>query len=231
MSAVEEKATKTRGRPRRDPVETLRTQVWYLKLVEISKLGPRGLERAFKGAPSSSLISKYKAGTVSPGNSVVGQADKLFKGSGRSFNHPLWRLLGGDLLTLAEQKASFLALGPNAKKYFVRSDETYNLFWRTPKISGQPYIDAFHLKCSEDALASFLLLLEESIIRQSLSDFDQGRQLWPQMKNQVIKKALFDVSPENQKTIFLAVGTLLTERWSRILGANDVIDWRFSAPT
>ena len=105
-----------RGRPPRDPVDVLRTKVWFASLKAISRLpSAYAIETAVcfpnsRGRPGSGprprKFAAYAKGQCVPqrkgdGSGIVDLAEAHFPGSAAVFDSPVWHLLNGELVDRA----------------------------------------------------------------------------------------------------------------------------------
>lgn len=223
--------TKPRGRPRREAVQKLRTQVWYLTLLAEAKEGPRALERRFGGSPTSSEFSKYRLGTVSPTKSVLAKAE-IFAVANRCYNHPLWCLLSDELLSYDELAETFNYFDGTKNKSVFLEENKYGVVWRVDKNIKSQCAAILNIEHGEDILTAYLILLEESFLCRRLKQFEQIVKFWPNVRALLMSKEIFCLSSETalqqggyKDSLINVLRQLLKRRWCLIVEEDSKADW------
>lgn len=221
---------KRRGRPKRNVVDVLRAQVWFLAVESVSEMNANALEIQFRAANnhaqrSAGLWSKYARGDVSPKPKLVEVVEIAYPETSRWFTHPLWALLSDVPITFDELKFHFFALGPEARWLLVFEDRQNEVFWRLPGDIGTTYKERLHVEDIEDALAGLILLVQEAEFRQNAYQFQEGMRAWRLLRQRLRIEWPFCEEPQNQQSIFLTIEELLINRWSRVRITHDGIEW------
>lgn len=224
--------SKPRGRPRREAVQKLRTQIWYLTLLAEAKEGPRALERRFGGSPTSSEFSKYRLGSVSPTKTVLAKA-AIFTAANRSYNHPLWRLLSDGLLSYDELSEAFdYFSGTENQSVFLEENKKYGISWRVDKNLKSQCAAILNIERGEDVLAAYLILLEENFLCRRLKQFEQVVKFWQNVRILLMSKEVFCLSSETalqqggyKDLLINVLRQLLQRRWREIVQEDSCADW------
>lgn len=128
-----------RGRPKRSPIEEVRTAAWFdAVMAKAVTQTTAELERKFGSIPAGgasdkrpSRWAKYRSGTTSPPTELVHRVDRSYLGGKAVYNHPLWQLAApgtlspGELRDLLSQFEDYRPLLCDARA--MRSGES--LFW------------------------------------------------------------------------------------------------------
>lgn len=96
-----------RGRPRRSPIEEVRTAAWFDDVMDraITKTTAE-LERKFATTPAKpesekrpSRWAKYRYGATSPSAELVDRVNRSYLRGKEVYNHPLWELASSEALS------------------------------------------------------------------------------------------------------------------------------------
>lgn len=174
-----------RGRPKRSPIEEVRTAAWFDAVLDKAVTPTTAeLERKFAANAAEagsgkrpSRWAKYRYGTTSPPDELVLRVDRSYLGGKWAYNHPLWQLAAPGLLSpteLRDQVSRIADYGPllcnvravrsDASPFWLPARFNYRLvLHRIESTSSSP---ARHLSSYLDRLAALCGLIHDAAIRQ-----------------------------------------------------------------
>lgn len=174
-----------RGRPKRSPIEEVRTAAWFdAVLAKAVTKTTAALERKFASASADdrsgkrpSRWAKYRYGTTSPPDELVLRVDRSYLGGKWTYNHPLWQLAAPGLLSpieLRDQVSRIADYGPLlCDVRAVRSDASP--FWLPARFNYRQVLHRIESTSSSpvrhpssylDRLAALCGLIHDAAIRQ-----------------------------------------------------------------
>lgn len=167
-------APKARGRPPRPEGEIVRTKTWAEVVVWQSRLSLRKLDELCQIAGSGQW-AKYCQGATSPTHGRLAQVERLFPGSRRVYDSPIWKFLDIETLGHHNPRELFAWLQrPHFDRYH-RGQSANGLFWRAEThIDGdlRLVLDAvLTYQAPFDVIAALLALTHEAVVAQNESDF------------------------------------------------------------
>jgi hypothetical protein len=185
------------GRPKRDLIYKLRTQVWLDAVsMESGKKTPTELELLFsdpdgtrKHSPGNrpGLWAKYRKGKVCPtiesktkGKlSIVDRVELIYPGTAAWIKTPLWDLLTSKPMSMDDLKLIYWSLGPAVQDLIVTEPSIqYPQFWRTQEDLDVLCDELLELKDIRHTLSAILCLVREAKLKQSIDDFEIALHYW-----------------------------------------------------
>lgn len=217
---------RSRGRPRREEADALRAQVWLLAVEKASGKRADALEAKFRALSdekrTAGLWHKYARGEVTPKPALIDAVEQTYPGTAWWFHHPLWRLLRAEPITFAEVKESFFCLAAETRQFLVIEEKRGQFFWRVQEDVANTWKALMQLEQGMEVLCAFILLVQESEFRQDANQFKKlGLAAWVAIRDRLATEWPFCEMPDNQNSIFLAIFTILSDRWTLIIQANQ----------
>ena len=125
------------GRPRRQPIDIVRTVYWYEFVKQASRLSESKLEIKFdeldreaRGMHRGSRWNKYKFGSSSPSRELIERVELAFAGTQALYDHVLWDLVSGQRLRPAELRVAIARLPGKVARLFIDPSATQDSpFW------------------------------------------------------------------------------------------------------
>lgn len=166
----------------RDYVDEARTIAWFYVVARASKLHLRELDRQF-GTGTSGAWSKYRYGRLSPSSERINAVERVYPGTQRYFEAPLWRLIRPELLGgISPRRAFEWLLPPLRDRFMVRGAAEEDVFWRKPSDLGR---DLSHLLAeaekpgkSLDVATALAALFHEAVLMQDKMQFATCFNAW-----------------------------------------------------
>lgn len=214
-----------RGRPRREEADALRVQVWVLAVEKASGQRADALEAKFRALTdekrTAGLWNKYARGEVTPKPALIDAVEQAYPGTAWWFHHPLWRLLRAEPVTFVELKESFFCLAAETRRLVVMEEKRGQFFWRVQEDVADTWEALMQLERGIEVLCAFILLMQESEFRQDPDQFRTLGLAWAEIRDRIGAEWPFCEMPDNQNSIFLAIFTILYNRWTPIIQANQ----------
>ena len=165
---------KARGRPPRSEGEIVRTKTWAEVVVWQSRLSLRKLDELCQTSGSGQW-AKYYQGATSPTHGRLAQVERLFPGSRRLYDSPIWKFLDIETLGHHNPRELFAWLQKPHFDRYHRSEPVNGLFWRVEANIDRELrliLDAvLTYQAPFDVIGALLALTHESVVAQSQSDF------------------------------------------------------------
>lgn len=225
------KNNRSRGRPRREEADVLRAQVWVLAVEKASGQRADALEAKFRALPeekrTAGLWNKYARGELTPKSALIDKVEQAYPGTARWFHHPLWRLLRAEPVTFAELKELFFCLAAETRQLLVIEEKREQFFWRVQEDVADTREEIMKIEQGIELLTASILLMQESEFRQETYQFGIIGEALPEILGRISIEWPFQEKADSQKTIFLAIFTILSKRWNLIIQANQDM---FGAP-
>lgn len=224
------KPPKRAGRPKRDAVDALRAQVWFMAVADESGKTANALEAEFRadhGAVNrlSGLWGKYARGEVSPSNKLVAAVESVYPETAYWFHLPFWRLLRAAPITFEELKPIFFELADETMALLVFEDGQEEAFWRKPADVAATYRGLLKLESLEDSVTGILLLIQEAEFRQDLRQFSEGIMAWRLVRQRMRTSWPFSERVTGGISLLEAVESSLFKRWAGVRYTSDGRKW------
>ena len=162
---------------------------------------------------------------MTPKPTLVDKVEQAYPGTAGWFHHPLWRLLRPEPITFSELKESFFSLAAETQKILVVEGRRDQFFWRVQEDVADTWEELMRLEHGMEVLCAFILLVQESEFLQDAYQFQVVLEAWTEIQNRISAEWPFCEAPDNQISIFLAIFTILRNRWIPIIQANQEMIW------
>lgn len=125
--------------------------------------------------PGSGQWAKYCQGATSPTHARLAQVERLFPGSRRVYDSPIWKFLDIEALGQRNPRELFAWLQEPYFAQYFRDEPPGGLFWRVKKDIAKELQLVLHAAATYrapfDVIGALLALTHESVIAQNESDF------------------------------------------------------------
>lgn len=193
-----------RGRPRKDPISSLRTKAWFNAVELASKKSTYELDIEFsetskryqkKYEKRPCIWEKYARGDIEPRSKVgakgqtpiVEKVEKVYPRTAKWLTMPFWRVLGDESMNMDELKEVYLSLSPTIRNLLIRKKRSRtDPFWRTV-ITPDKLYERLSEEDSIEVATVILALVKEAEARQIEHQYYQALTVWKKCERKLSK--------------------------------------------
>lgn len=170
------KPSRPRGRPKRPPIEAVRTIWWYWSVRNRSGLSESKLEAKFDdkdrkalGMHRSTRWNKYKFGRSNPSAELLAAVDAVYTGTKAAYDHDMWALASNPRLAISDLAFIAQRLPAAVRERFVADGMvTDRVFWLRQdtdfsKLCDELSVDRPFSMWIADTCAALLLVAQLSV--------------------------------------------------------------------
>lgn len=194
-----------RGRPRKDPISSLRTRAWFNAVALASGKNVYELDIEFAGINRGSckryenrpcVWDKYARGDIEPRSKtgakgqmpIVEKVEKVYSGTAQWLIMSFWRVLGDEPMNLDELKEVYLSLSPAIRNLLIRKKRSRaDPFWRTD-ITPDKLHEHLSAGDSIEMATLILAMIKEAEARQLEHQYYQALTVWKKCERKLSKE-------------------------------------------
>lgn len=193
-----------RGRPRKEPLSSLRTKAWFNAVALASKKSTYELDIEFsetskryqkKYEKRPCIWEKYARGDIEPRSKVgakgqtpiVEKVERIYPGTAQWLTMPFWRMLGDEPMGMDELKEVYLSFSPVIRNLLIRKKRSRaDLFWRTDITPDKLHE---HLSAGDpiEVATAILAMTKEAESRQLEHQYYQALTVWKKCERNLSK--------------------------------------------
>jgi hypothetical protein len=195
---------RTRGRPKKEPISSLRTRAWFNAVALASGKSTYELDIEFAGVNRGSrkryenrpcVWDKYARGDIEPRSKmgakgqtpIVEKVERIYPGTVQWLTIPFWGVLGDEPMNMDELKEVYLSLSPGIRNLLIRKKRSRaDPFWRID-ITPDKLYDHLSEENSIEVGTVILAMVKEAEARQLEHQYYQALTVWKKCERKLSK--------------------------------------------